>query len=61
MIPLHYVNTERPVSGEWPALSLEKVLDKSGHNTITIRQSGVKILNLGCPVLEVFSRAGLLV
>jgi hypothetical protein len=42
---------------------LEKVQHKWGHNTIPIRQSGVKIVNLGCgcPVLEAFQGRGFLV
>jgi hypothetical protein len=39
-------------NGGWAALYLEKVQHKCGHNTIPIRQSGVKIVNLGRPALD---------
>jgi len=44
----------------WPALSaFRKTVGAPRTHTTPVRPRGVKILNLGCPVLDGFSRAGL--
>src|SRR5580692_1864482 len=53
---------DRGALGGWPALSASrKIVCAPRTHTTPVRPRGVKILNLGCPVLDGFSRAGLLV
>ena len=44
-----------------PGFAFRKIVSVSFSNTTAARKLWVKILNLGCPVLDAFARAGLLV